>query len=63
MENSGACMPNVCLVPWRPEEGVRYPETKVTSGCNPLCAPQGIEPGFSATAASALISPGHDLEI
>lgn len=31
------CIPCLCLVPQRPEEGIRYPETVVTDDCEPSC--------------------------
>ena len=39
--------------PWRPEEGIVFPGTKIIDGCEPLWI-LGIEPRASGRAASAL---------
>ena len=44
---------HVCLGPWRPEKGIRFPETEGTEDCE-LPGSVGMKPGSSARAASAI---------
>lgn len=46
--------PHVCRSPWKSEEGIKFPGTGVTEGCEISVWALETEPGSSARTAKAL---------